>query len=177
LTKTFRAAGIAAAAMAFVASATYAAPFLSLGVGDSVVPLSALVAHHNAVRSGAAMDSETECLANAVYFEARSEPIEGQLAVAEVVLNRAASGKYPRTICRVVTQPAQFSFIRAGRFPKADRRSEAWRTASAIADIAKDELADELAPNILWYHATYVSPSWGKRLRRETQIGAHIFYS
>ncbi|HEX8380378.1 MAG TPA: cell wall hydrolase, partial [Allosphingosinicella sp.] len=56
-------------------------------------------------------DREQECLANAVYFEARSEPIEGQLAVAEVVLNRAASGRYPTDLCAVITQKAQFSFI------------------------------------------------------------------
>src|SRR5687768_14010949 len=61
-------------------------------------------------------DAEQECLAGAVYFEARGEPIEGQLAVAEVVLNRAASGRYPPRICDVVTQPWQFSFIRRGRF-------------------------------------------------------------
>ncbi|HEX6376256.1 MAG TPA: cell wall hydrolase [Allosphingosinicella sp.] len=122
-------------------------------------------------------DREQECLANAVYFEARSEPIEGQLAVAEVVMNRAASGRYPADLCAVITQKAQFSFIRHGRFPRADRNSEAWRTAVAIASIARQKLAGTLPSGVLWYHATYVSPSWGKRLTRQTQIGLHIFYS
>jgi len=122
-------------------------------------------------------DREMECLANAVYFEARSEPIEGQLAVAEVVMNRAASGRYPTDLCAVITQKAQFSFIRRGRFPRADRGSDAWKKAVAIASIARQKLAGNLPSGVLWYHATYVSPSWGKRLTRQTQIGLHIFYS
>ena len=122
-------------------------------------------------------DAEQECLARAVYFEARSEPLEGQLAVADVVLNRASSGRYPTTICSVVTQRAQFSFIRNGRFPEADRSSEPWRRAVAIARIARERLANEVAPNVLWYHADYVAPVWRHNLRRVTKIGAHIFYS
>ncbi len=122
-------------------------------------------------------DSQQECLANAVYFEARSEPLQGQLAVADVVINRASSGRYPTTICEVVTQRAQFSFIRNGRFPAADRASESWRKAVAIARIAQERLANEVAPNVLWYHADYVAPVWRHNLRRVTKIGAHIFYS
>ena len=122
-------------------------------------------------------DREQECLANAVYFEARGEPIDGQLAVADVVLNRAASGKYPRTICKVVTQPWQFSFIRNGRFPKADRSSVAWRKAVGVANVALGKVARKLPSDVLWYHADYVAPSWGKRLNREAKIGLHIFYS
>jgi spore germination cell wall hydrolase CwlJ-like protein len=122
-------------------------------------------------------DAEQECLVKAIYFEARSESLEGQLAVAEVILNRAASALYPSTICGVVTQPAQFSFIRAGQFPIPDRSSDGWRRALAIADIARKGLADAVAPNVLWYHATYVAPSWGRRLTRVAQIGTHIFYN
>ena len=123
-------------------------------------------------------DREHECLANAVYFEARSEPIEGQLAVAEVVMNRAASGRYPSDLCKVITQKAQFSFIRRGKFPRANRDSEAWKKAVAIASIARQKIAPTTLPTgVLWYHATYVSPKWGKRLTKQTQIGLHIFYS
>jgi spore germination cell wall hydrolase CwlJ-like protein len=129
------------------------------------------------LEADAAPDTQQDCLAKAVYFEARGEPIEGQLAVAEVVLNRAASGRYPTTICEVVTQPAQFSFIRHGRFPQADKSSESWRKAVAIACIARQKLIARLPSNVLWYHATYVSPSWGKNLSRTAQIGLHIFYS
>lgn len=122
-------------------------------------------------------DAEQECLASAVYFEARGETLEGQLAVAEVVLNRAASGKYPPTICSVVTQPAQFSFVRRGKFPPIDRTSNCWHKAQAIADIARKRLAPQIAPNVLWYHANYVAPNWGRRLTKVAQIGSHIFYS
>ena len=122
-------------------------------------------------------NGEEDCLASAVYFEARSEPIEGQLAVAEVVLNRTQSGRYPTTICEVVTQPWQFSFVRRGNIPAADRGSESWRRAVAIARIAENGASRMLPRNVLWYHAEYVSPSWGRRLARNTKIGLHIFYS
>ncbi len=122
-------------------------------------------------------DSEEMCLVKAIYFEARSETLEGQLAVAEVILNRTTSGLYPTTICGVVTQPAQFSFIRGGRFPTPDTNSDGWRKALAIADIAINGLAQNVAPNVLWYHASYVAPSWGRRLTRVARIGTHIFYS
>ena len=128
--------------------------------------------------AGSTTDSrEQDCLANAVYFEARGEPIEGQLAVAEVVLNRTQSGRYPSTICEVVTQPWQFSFVRNGVIPAADRTSEAWRKAVAIARIAEAGTRRLLPREVLWYHADYVSPSWGRRLARNTKIGLHIFYS
>ena len=120
---------------------------------------------------------EQDCLASAVYFEARGESLEGQLAVAEVVMNRAASGRYPSTLCGVVEQPWQFSFVNAtGRIPNANRDSAAWRRAVAIARIAQDGVSDRLTEDCLWYHADYVSPSWGRRLNRVTKIGLHIFY-
>jgi len=121
--------------------------------------------------------AEQECLASAVYFEARGETLEGQLAVAEVVMNRAASGRYPASLCGVVRQPSQFSFVRRGAIPSADRGSDAWRRAVAIARIAQSGATPRLLPeNVLWYHANYVSPAWGRRLARSSVIGAHIFY-
>jgi spore germination cell wall hydrolase CwlJ-like protein len=138
-------------------------------------PLSEQVGAYGRVETESA---EQDCLANAVYFEARGEPIEGQLAVAEVVLNRVASKRYPDTICAVVEQPWQFSFVNAtGRIPDADRSSEAWRKAVAIARIAQAGTADAVDSDVLWYHAEYVSPSWGRRLARQEKIGLHIFYS
>ena len=138
------------------------------------VGLSALVQTYAGLSTD---DREQDCLANAVYFEARGEPIEGQLAVAEVVLNRTRSGRYPSTICAVVTQPWQFSFVRNGIIPAADRTSEAWRKAVAVARIAEAGAQRLLPRDVLWYHADYVSPSWGRRLARNTKIGLHIFYS
>ncbi len=122
--------------------------------------------------------AEEMCLAKAVYFEARGESLEGQLAVAQVVLNRAASGVYPPTVCGVVTQRAQFSFVHDGIMPAADTTSEVWHKALAIADIAMKHLAtSSIASNVLWYHATYVDPAWGRQHVRVAQIGMHIFYS
>jgi|SRR5579863_7674363 len=123
------------------------------------------------------LDADQECVAAAIYFEARGEPIEGQLAVAEVILNRAASGKYPASICAVVKQPAQFSFVRRGRIPSIAKASDAWRRAVAVAHVAFEGLIQRIASDVLWYHADYVHPSWGSRLTRVTQIGAHIFYN
>jgi spore germination cell wall hydrolase CwlJ-like protein len=121
-------------------------------------------------------EEERLCLAKAIYFEARGESLEGQLAVAEVILNRAASGRYPTTICGVVTQPAQFSFIRRGRFPAVRMNADCWRKALAIADIARNKLANEVPSNVLWYHANYVAPAWGRWHVKVATIGAHIFY-
>jgi spore germination cell wall hydrolase CwlJ-like protein len=136
-------------------------------------PLSALVA---AQAAGPQLDAEDTCLATAVYFESMGEPLEGQLAVAQVVINRARSGRYPTSLCGVVKQKAQFSFVRSGRFPRIDAGCEAWRKAQAIARIAAASMAKVLPSDVLWYHADYVAPGWGRRLARVDKIGAHIFY-
>jgi spore germination cell wall hydrolase CwlJ-like protein len=126
--------------------------------------------------TNAALDEQTSCLATAVYFEARGETAEGQLAVARVVMNRAASGRYPPDWCGVVKQPAQFSFVRHGQFPYADTASSAWQRAEAIAQLAAANIVPSVDVDVLWYHATYVAPSWGHRLSKVEKIGAHIFY-
>jgi spore germination cell wall hydrolase CwlJ-like protein len=125
---------------------------------------------------GAPLDEELNCVAVAIYHEARGESFPGQLAVAEVIMNRARSGRYPQTLCGVVKQPWQFSFVRAGRFPAVNASSASWGYAQAIARIAANRLADAIPEDVLWYHADYVAPSWGRRLSRVEKIGAHIFY-
>lgn len=125
--------------------------------------------------SASVTDSEHECLAGAIYFESKGEPLEGQLAVAEVVINRAQSGKYPKTLCGVVKQRHQFSFVRGGRFPPIQKASAAWRKAVAIAHIALRDLADSRASNALFFHAKYVRPGW-RGLTRVASVGNHIFY-
>jgi spore germination cell wall hydrolase CwlJ-like protein len=136
-------------------------------------PLYALVDKY---ATNAALDEQTNCLATAVYFEARGESVEGQLAVARVVMNRASSGRYPPDWCSVVRQPAQFSFVRHGEFPYADTNSDAWRKAEAVAQLAAANVVPSVSSDVLWYHATYVAPSWGHRLNMAEKIGLHIFY-
>ena len=136
-------------------------------------PLYALVDKFSA---GAPLDEQGSCLATAVYFEARGESLEGQLAVARVVINRAVSLKYPPDICGVVKQPAQFSFVRHGAFPWIDTNSAAWARAQGIARLALANVVPSVGNDVLWYHASYVDPSWGHRLSRAEKIGAHIFY-
>jgi hypothetical protein len=127
-------------------------------------------------RAGAELDEQGRCLATAVYFESMGEPLEGQLAVANVVINRSKSGRYPTSWCGVVKQKAQFSFVRAGRFPRIDYNGDAWAKAQAIARIAALNLTAALPQDVLWYHADYVAPRWRNNLRRVEKIGAHIFY-
>lgn len=122
------------------------------------------------------MSADLRCLAEAVYFEARGEPLEGQLAVANVVINRANSGLYPTDYCSVVTQPAQFSFVRNGAIPAADESSTAWHRAKAIAQIAEQDLWDCEAGDALFFHATYVRPRWASRKTQLARIDTHIFY-
>lgn len=124
----------------------------------------------------AALSSDMQCLAEAIYFEARGEPLEGQLAVAKVVINRANSGLYPSDYCSVVTQPAQFSFVRRGVIPEADEGSDAWRRAMAIAQIAEDGLWECKARDALYFHATYVRPKWASAKTQLARIDTHIFY-
>ena len=120
------------------------------------------------------LDRETECLAASVYFEAKTEPLEGQLAVAEVVLNRAESGRFAKSICGVVFQKGQFSFVRGNGFPPIAKKGHAWREAVAIAQIAMNDHWDSRASKALFFHATRVSPGWNKV--RVAQLGNHVFY-
>jgi len=132
--------------------------------------LAQLVADYSASETP---DAESECLARAVYFESKGEPLAGQLSVAEVIINRSRSGRFPSSICAVVRQPSQFSFVRRGYIPQPPANGQ-WRTAVAIARIALADLADGGAPRALFFHARQVHPGW--RLTRVATVGNHIFY-
>lgn len=138
-------------------------------------PLYALVDRFS---TGAPLTDEANCIAVAVYHEARGESLEGQMAVAKVIMNRAASGKYPSSWCGVVKQPWQFSFVnaRTGYMPSVDQASDAWRKALGVTRLAVANAVSSVPGDCLWYHADYVAPSWGRRLTRVEKIGAHIFY-
>jgi spore germination cell wall hydrolase CwlJ-like protein len=138
-------------------------------------PLYALV---DKFAAGDPLNDEANCIAVAVYHEARGESLEGQLAVAKVIMNRAASGKYPTSWCGVVKQPWQFSFVnpRSGNMPSVDQHSASWRKALGVTRLAVNNAVQSVPADCLWYHADYVAPSWGRRLTRVEKIGAHIFY-
>ena len=139
-------------------------------VGLSFASLSAAVAAQD-VPGG--IDSELACLAGAVYFESKGEPLSGQLAVADVILNRTTSGRFPTSICGVVKQPGQFSFVRGGAIPTI-RANPQYRTAMAIAKVAINDQWTSPAPKALYFHARRVSPGWARP--RVAMIGNHIFY-
>ena len=123
-----------------------------------------------------------KCLAEAIYFEARGEPVRGQMAVAQVVLNRAFSGKYPNTVCGVVYQnnhrrlACQFTFA-CDRNPDRVREPDMWERAKTIAG--------EMLDGKLWlpevgkathYHAYWVRPGWVREMNKLQKLGVHTFY-
>jgi spore germination cell wall hydrolase CwlJ-like protein len=118
---------------------------------------------------------ELECLATGIYFEAKSEPLAGQLAVGKVIANRAQSGgRFPGTYCGVLFQRGQFSFIHGRSLPSVSRSNRQWQTAVAVAKIVDRDLKESAVGNALFFHARYVSPGW--RLKRVASIGNHVFY-
>lgn len=121
-----------------------------------------------------ALSNELECLAGAVYFEAKSETLAGQLAVGRVVVARANSGRFPSSYCGVVYQPSQFSFVRGHAMPAINRTSRAWQTAVRIARIADEGLWKSPVEGAMFFHAARVSPRWEKT--RMARVDSHIFY-
>jgi spore germination cell wall hydrolase CwlJ-like protein len=134
--------------------------------------LSAMVAELRGPEPGS---RELECLATGIYFESKSEPLAGQLAVGKVIANRAASGgRFPSTYCGVLFQRGQFSFVHGHSLPSVAHSNRQWQTAVAIAKIVDQRLEDSSVGNALFFHARYVSPGWG--LKRVASIGNHNFY-
>ncbi|MEP7348451.1 MAG: cell wall hydrolase [Sphingorhabdus sp.] len=121
-----------------------------------------------------ALDRETQCLAGAVYFESKGESLSGQLAVARVVMARAQSGRFPSSLCGVVYQKSQFSFVRGNGMPRIDTGSNNWRNAVAISQIAQSNAWQSPVEGALFFHARYVSPGW--RLTRIGTVDNHVFY-
>ncbi|MEL6528419.1 MAG: cell wall hydrolase [Pseudomonadota bacterium] len=139
----------------------------------SVSSLRELVA---SVNPPAELSEQMRCLAGAIYFESRGEPLAGQLAVANVVINRSEDRRFPASYCGVVYQRAQFSFVKNGRMPNIRTGSAAWKRAKAIARIAHDGLWESEAGDAVYFHAKYVRPKWSYRKTRTAQIDTHIFY-
>ncbi|MDC9822930.1 cell wall hydrolase [Devosia sp. ZB163] len=133
-------------------------------------------------------DGEKLCLAQAIYHEARGETREGQLAVANVIINRAMSKQYPSTICGVVFQNAekgrykcQFTFACDGRSDMGRERT-AWNRSMQLAEDAfyefqRGERPGVVPNSVLFYHTTAVAPKWSHTFNRVAAIGSHVFYS
>lgn len=117
---------------------------------------------------------DLECLAEAIYFEARGESQQGQAAVAEVVLNRVDHRQFPSTVCGVVNQPAQFSYTIGG--PKPIRNKSAYLRARDIAAKALTGAPRTLTGGATYFHTPAVRPAWARRFERTVKIGSHIFY-
>jgi hypothetical protein len=127
-------------------------------------------------------DPQGGCLAEAVYFEARGEPLDGQLAVAQVILNRTKDRRFARSICGVVRERSpgpgkacQFSFVCDTRsdVPPAGRQ---WDTAQAVAQVALADKTPDLSAGALFFHASRANPKWRHRLAYTRTVGTHLFY-
>jgi len=145
-------------------------PEAALKEDQDFASLSAAVAAHE---GDADANAELNCLAVGVYYEAKSEPLAGQLAVADVIINRTKSGRFPKSICSVITQRGQFSFVRSGKLPTPPANAQ-WRKALAVAKVAHNDQWDSPAGDALYFHARYVKPSWGRA--RVATVGNHVFY-
>jgi len=148
---------------------------------DLLRPPSAAPAFAAAVQSEDDRLRASDCLTAAIYYEARSEPLDGQRAVAQVVLNRVRDRAFPATVCGVVYQGhqrrtgCQFSFTCDGSMLR--RRNEAaWERSRLVADAALAGYVYAPAGSATHYHASYMLPWWAPSLTRIGAVGAHVFY-
>ena len=141
---------------------------------ESIKPGATLAETVASLRSSDPGSRELECLAVGIYYEAKSEPLKGQLAVGHVIANRAESGRFPSSYCGVLFQRSQFSFIHGRSLPSVPRASQDWLDAVAIARIVDEELHPSPMGKALFFHARRVSPGW--RLTRVGTLGNHVFY-
>ncbi|BCJ90201.1 hypothetical protein IZ6_09360 [Terrihabitans soli] len=154
----------------------------SIGAPAAELPMPDPEAGLSLALQGEDLGKAKQCLAEAIYFEARSEPEKGQYAVAQVVMNRTRTGYYPATVCGVVYEnknrrnSCQFSFACDGK-PDRVRDPKSWATAQRIAD---DVLMNgAYLPDIgtsTHYHATYVRPRWVRDMTDRHRLGTHVFY-
>ena len=146
----------------------------------------ALFAYQDALREKAlqARNHDLACLARNVYYEARGEPEAGQYAVAEVTMNRKAAARYPESVCAVVYQKnwdalrkryvGAFSWTEFSTLPAPSGAD--WQRARKIAqDVYDGRHASELR-GAMYFHATYIKPSWAKEKQRVARIGGLVFY-
>jgi spore germination cell wall hydrolase CwlJ-like protein len=122
------------------------------------------------------LSQQIECMAKNIYYEAASEPFEGKLAVAQVTMNRTQSPHFPKTVCEVVYQKGQFSWVTEKHYPI--RSKSAWEECMIVARKALTEhkLHDTIyKTKSMYYHNTSVNPPW--KLKYVSKIGNHLFYT
>ncbi len=149
-----------------------------LAVAGSLAVCGAAVAGESphpgaAPRGGRLSETEATCLAKVVMHEAGNQPRIGQIAVARVVMNRIASGRFPGTVCAVVNQPGQF-FRTAAYLPST--RSLQWKVARAVADEAQEIGNAKVVQGALYFAAKWAAGDWNGRRVKLAQIGGHVFY-
>lgn len=126
-------------------------------------------------------DENWKCLSEALYFEARGESVRGQFAVAEVILNRVKSTRFPNTLCGVIRQgtgkkyQCQFTYTCDGH-KEVIHEKKAYERVSKVARVAIDGVAKELTEGATHYHTTAVRPSWARVYKQTARIGVHLFY-
>lgn len=130
----------------------------------------------NPISLGYQPKKEIDCLARNIYHEARGESINGQIAVAAVTVNRLLTRGFPTSICQVVYQPNQFSWVKLlkNHTPKDKARYEL--AHSIASSYVKGQLKDPTKGS-LFYHAHYVLPKWAKKVTKTVTIGNHVFYA
>jgi hypothetical protein len=122
-----------------------------------------------------------QCLAEALYFEARGESLKGQIAVAEVILNRAESSRFPNTVCGVIRQgtgrkyACQFTYTCDGH-PENINDPSSYKRVGKVARMMLDGAPRNLSGGALFYHTTAVNPSWARKFQRTARLGVHLFY-
>lgn len=125
-------------------------------------------------------ENEFLCLAKNIFYEARNQSVEGKTAIADVTLNRVAHSRYPDTICGVVKQPYQFSWYTKKKMiapiPENVIASNAWKESKKVARRAVVNRNTVVPPNVMYFHAVYVKPSWAQSMKRVSRIDDHIFY-
>lgn len=138
-----------------------------------------MVAHQTTAKHQRAL----KCLAMNIYWEARSEPVAGQVAVAAVTLNRVENRRFPDDVCKVVRQGGeirrhrcQFSWWCDGK-KDLPLEAEAWRRANTLARLTAAGVIEDPTGGAMWYHADYVEPYWAEAKKQVTKIGRHIFYT
>lgn len=126
-------------------------------------------------------DDQWQCLAEALYFEARGESVRGLFAVGEVILNRVDNAAYPGSLCGVINQgtgrkyACQFSYTCDGKSKAVNERA-AWERVGKVARLLLDGTPRDLTAGATHFHTNAVSPSWSRRFTRTASIGAHLFY-